>query len=341
MRSTTVVSNIKEDTIALLPTSRSYEDIGKLAPGIRVDGVPDVGGNKTGGGRGSLVNYGSGNGGSTLMLDGVNTDGTAGYFDMGAVEEMIVRPAGNDPEIPTPGMAFQAIVKSGGNNFQGDALYAWQGRSLQSNNVDDELRAGGVTGGNPMDHYYDANIVARRPHHPRQALVLHGSARSKEYSQQVLGFSGAPGPDGIYFTADDEQGLQNDSENNLTGKMTAQLTQKQRLSYMHHYDYKKTDNRAGNAFRPHEASGDYVLPNHILRAEWFYTLTDRSVLNASVGPQLLELARRPVYRQSAGLRQRDTALDRRLREFGRIRFDASRQPEQPVAVRRQLQLLPA
>ena len=103
VRSTTVVSNIKEETIALLPTSRSYEDIGKLAPGIRVEGIPDVGGNKTGGGRGTLVNYGSSNGGSTLMLDGVNTDGTAGYFDMGAVEEMIVRPAGNDPEIPTPG----------------------------------------------------------------------------------------------------------------------------------------------------------------------------------------------------------------------------------------------
>ena len=75
------------------------------------------------------------------MLDGVNTDGTAGYFDMGAVEEMIVRPGGNDPEIPTPGMAFQAIVKSGGNAFKGDGLYAWQGQQLQSNNIDDELRA--------------------------------------------------------------------------------------------------------------------------------------------------------------------------------------------------------
>src|SRR4029450_2684174 len=139
VRSTTVVSNIKQETIELLPTSRGYEDIGKLAPGIRVDGVPDVGGNKTGSGRGSLVNYGSSNGGSTLMLDGVNTDGTAGYFDMGAVEVMIVGAAGHEPEIPTPGMAFRAIVKSGGNTFRGDGLFAWQGRGLQSDNIDDEL----------------------------------------------------------------------------------------------------------------------------------------------------------------------------------------------------------
>jgi hypothetical protein len=282
VRSTTVVSNIKEEAIALLPTSRGYEDIGKLAPGIRVEGVPDVGGNKTGSGRGSLVNYGSNNGGSTLMLDGVNTDGTAGYFDMGAVEEMIVRPAGNDPEIPTPGMAFQAIVKSGGNQFKGDGLYAWQGRSLQSDNIDDDLRARGVTGGNPMDGYSDANLgLGGRI--IRDKLWFFGSFRRREYRQEVVGFAGGPGPDGAYFTADDEGGLQNDRETNLTGKLTAQPARNHRLSWMHHYDYKKTDNRAANAFRPHEAAGDYELPNHIYRVEWLYTMSDRSIVNASLG----------------------------------------------------------
>ena len=282
VRSTTVVSNIKEEMIELLPTSRGYEDIGKLAPGIRVEGIPDVGGNKTGSGRGSLVNYGSNNGGSTLMLDGVNTDGTAGYFDMGAVEEMIVRPAGNDPEIPTTGMAFQAIVKSGGNNFKGDGLYAWQGRSLQSDNVDDALRAAGVSGGNPMDGYYDANLGAGG-RIVRDKVWFFTSFRRREYRQEIVGFSGAPGPDGVYFTADDEGGLQNDRETNLTGKLTTQLARSHRLSWMHHYDYKKTDNRGANAFRPHEAAGDYELPNHIYRGEWLYTISDRSVFNASIG----------------------------------------------------------
>lgn len=282
VRSTTVVSNIKDETIALLPTSRGYEDIGKLAPGIRVSGIPDVGGNKVGSGRGSLVNYGSNNGGSTLMLDGVNTDGTAGYFDMGAVEEMIVRPAGNDPEIPTPGMAFQAIVKSGGNQFKGDGLYAWQGRSLQSNNVDDELRAKGVRGGNPMDGYSDANVGAGG-RIVRDKLWFFGSFRRREYRQEIVGFSGTPGADGVYFTADDESGLQNDRETNLTGKLTAQPAGNHRLSWMHHYDYKKTDNRGANAFRPQEATGDYELPNTVWRTEWLYTMSDRSIVNASVG----------------------------------------------------------
>ena len=64
-----MTSNIKKDEVLeTLPTSRSYEDMGKLAPGVRVSGILDVGGNHTGAGRGSLVNYGSSNGGATLML---------------------------------------------------------------------------------------------------------------------------------------------------------------------------------------------------------------------------------------------------------------------------------
>jgi hypothetical protein len=281
VRTTTVVSSIKKDVLETLPTSRSYEDMGKLAPGIRVSGVPDVGGNHTGGGRGSLVNYGSSNGGSTLMLDGINTDGTAGYYDMGAVDEMIVQAAGNDPEIATPGMAFQVIIKSGGNQFHGDGLYAFQSRSLQSNNIDDDLRRQNITG-NPMDRYYDLNgslggrII-------RDRLWFFGSGRRKEYRQEVIGFAGGPGADNQYFTPDDDQGLTTDRESNVVGKLQARLSTKQTLSYMRHYNYKKQDNRAANAFIPHESAGDYELPNTVHVLEYTTSLTDRSLVRLAAG----------------------------------------------------------
>jgi hypothetical protein len=281
VRTTTVVSSIKKDVLETLPTSRSYEDMGKLAPGIRVSGVPDVGGNHTGGGRGSLVNYGSSNGGSTLMLDGINTDGTAGYYDMGAVDEMIVQAAGNDPEIATPGMAFQVIIKSGGNEFHGDGLYAFQTRSLQSNNIDDDLRRQNISG-NPMDRYYDLNgslggrII-------RDRLWFFGSGRRKEYRQEVIGFAGGPGSDNIYFTPDDEQGLTTDRESNVVGKVQARLSTKQTLSYMRHYNYKKQDNRAANAFIPHESAGDYELPNTVHVLEYTTSLSDRSLVRLAAG----------------------------------------------------------
>lgn len=282
VRSTTESTNIKKELMETIPTSRAYADVGKLAPGVRMSGLPDVGGSATGGQRGNLVSYGSNAGGQTLMLDGVNTDGTGGYFDFGAIEEMIVRPGGNDAEIPTSGMAFQIITRSGGNQFHGDGLAAWQNQKLQNNNVDDVLRSKGVTGGNPMDHYYDLNgslggrII-------RDRLWFFGSGRRKEYVQLPLGYAGAPGPDGAYFTADDEQGTQADRENNVVAKFSGQPGLKHRLSWMNQYGVKATEERGAGVFRPHEAATDYSLPVHTYKGDWTYTPSNRSVVLASVG----------------------------------------------------------
>jgi hypothetical protein len=282
VRTTTEATNIKKELMETIPTSRAYADVGKLAPGVRLSGLPDVGGSQTGGQRGNLVSYGSNAGGQTLMLDGVNTDGTGGYFDFGAIEEMIVRPGGNDAEIPTSGMAFQIITKSGGNTFHGDGLAAWQGQRLQSNNIDDELRSKGITGGNPMEHYYDMNgslggrIV-------RDRLWFFGSGRRKEYQTQVLGYSGAPGPDGVYFTPDDEQGTQADRESNGVIKLSGQPALKHRLSWMDQYGVKATDDRNASSLRPHEAAVNYSLPVHTYKGDWTYTPSDRGVLLVSIG----------------------------------------------------------
>ena len=282
VRTTTIAANIKKEILETVPTSRSYADVGKLAPGVRLSGVPDVGGSQTGGQRGNLVSYGSNAGGQTLMLDGVNTDGTSGYWDFGSIEEMVVRPAGNDPEIPTSGMAFQVIVKSGGNQFHGDGLLAWQGRDLQGDNIDDALRAQNVTAGNPMDRYYDADL-AIGGRIVRDRLWFFGSGRRKEYRAEVLGYAGGPGPDGRYFTADDEQGTTTDRESNLVSKFTGQLAPNHRLSWSDNYGVKKQDERGGSALRPHEAATDYSLPSHVYNGEWTWTVSNRSVLLASIG----------------------------------------------------------
>ncbi|MEZ5286427.1 MAG: hypothetical protein R2712_16780 [Vicinamibacterales bacterium] len=248
---------------------------------MRLTGLPDIGGSATGGQRGNMVSYGSNQGGQTLMLDGVNTDGTGGYFDFGAMEEMVVRAGGNDAEIPTSGMAFQIITKSGGNQFHGEGLAAWQGESFQGDNVDDALRAQGVSAGNPMDHFFDLNgslggrIV-------RDRLWFFGSGRRKD-APPSLGFAGGHGPDGQYFTDDDEQGVETDRESNVVAKLTAQPALQHRLSFMDQYGVKATENRAAGIYRPHEAAVDYSLPVHTYKGDWTWTPTNQSVIVASVG----------------------------------------------------------
>ena len=179
-------------------------------------------------------------------------------------------------------MAFQVILKSGGNAFHGDGQVAWQGQSLQGNNIDDRLKSLGVTGGNPMDHYYDADLAAGG-RLVRDRLWYFGSGRRKEYRQEVIGYSGAPGSDGLFFTADDVPGNTTDRESNIVGKFTAQLTDKQRFAWTDHYGVKKQDDRSASAFVPHEAAVNYALPSHVYNGEWTYTVSPRSVLLASIG----------------------------------------------------------
>jgi len=92
VRTTTVAANIKKEILETIPTSRSYADVGKLAPGFGCPVSQTSAAARPGGQRGNLVSYGSNAGGQTLMLDGVNTDGTSGYWDFGSIEEMVVRP---------------------------------------------------------------------------------------------------------------------------------------------------------------------------------------------------------------------------------------------------------
>jgi len=282
VRTTSATTNISREVMETIPTSRAYADVGKLAPGVRLSGLPDIGGSATGGQRGNMVSYGSNEGGQTLMLDGVNTDGTGGYFDFGAIEEMVVRAGGNDAEIPTSGMAFQIITRSGGNQFHGDGLAAWQPKSFQGSNIDDELRALGITAGNPMDHFYDLNF-SMGGRVVRDRLWFFGSARRKEYAAIPLGFSGAPGPDGVYFTPDDEQGTEVDRESNVVAKITAQPALQHRFSFMDQYGVKATENRGAGVFRPHEAATNYTLPVHTYKGDWTWTPSNRSVVMASVG----------------------------------------------------------
>jgi hypothetical protein len=281
VRSTTTQTNISKELIEALPTSRSYYEVLNLASGIRSNTI-DVGGSATGGGRTGGTSYGTLSGGYAPMLDGVNTMATAGYFDVGALEEVIVRTGGSDAEVAVPGYTFLGVVKSGGNDFHGGGLLQWQTPRLQSNNLDDFLRSQGARSGNEMDRYYDANgdIGGR---FIRDRLWFYTSARQQELRARVLGYSIDPGPDGRYGTGDDVPGFATDTLSNLTGKVTGQLTTKQRVSWMHHYDFKEQHERAGSAFRPREATGYYVLPNHVYKWEWTYTPSNNGIVNAMVG----------------------------------------------------------
>ena len=96
-----------------------------------------------------------------VALEGVVTSGpktgTQGgnHYDYSAIEESSVTTLGNTAEAPTKGLQINVIVKSGGDAFHGIGSFGGTGHRFESDNVNDALRARGVTGGNHVNSTWD------------------------------------------------------------------------------------------------------------------------------------------------------------------------------------------
>ena len=77
------------------------------------------------------------------MVEGiVNTEGTnaAGfYYDYGSIDEVAVQTKGHTAEMPWPGVWSNFVSKSGGNAFHGKVYADYQNKSVQNENIPDEL----------------------------------------------------------------------------------------------------------------------------------------------------------------------------------------------------------
>jgi hypothetical protein len=264
VRTTTATTNLPKEMIHTLPTNRTVADLVKLAPGVR-----------------GTTAYGAG-GTISHTYDGVQARDTFRYPDVGMLEEAQIRAGGNDAEVATSGVNFVAVVKSGGNTFQGYYMGQWEGEKLQSNNLNDELRAQGVTVGSPRKLYYDssADLGGRII---RDRLWFYGSMKHQADRRLVVGFRGLPGPDGVYFTPDDEEGLNENRDRNYTGKMTARLASNMRLNGLYAWEEGRTLRRGAGAFTTYESTGNYFLPNDLKKVEFTWNPTNRSIVNAFVG----------------------------------------------------------
>jgi hypothetical protein len=130
---------IDGDVLQTLPTSRSYNDVLQLAPGV-------VAGNGQAQLRPAMLLF-TAHGGNTqdgrLTVDGINTGasrggaGVSGYIpDMQNAQEVTFIISGNLGEAETGGPQMQIIPKAGGNLFSGTALYSGFNDNMQGDNYD-------------------------------------------------------------------------------------------------------------------------------------------------------------------------------------------------------------
>ncbi|HEV3217718.1 MAG TPA: TonB-dependent receptor [Vicinamibacterales bacterium] len=151
-KATGTATNVTEDELKNIPTSRDVFSLMRSVPGVLVDRV-NVGGNETGQ-QLMVVSKGTRPQDVAWTMDGVViTDmnsiavgqSSPTYFNFDNFQEIQVSTAGQDILEPTGGVGLNMVVKRGINQFHGAVREYFENSAMESGNVPAELRAAGVT----------------------------------------------------------------------------------------------------------------------------------------------------------------------------------------------------
>lgn len=216
---TRIQTNYTAERLASIPNSRDIWAIMAASPGVR-QAVVDVGG-ASAGSQSQFVTYGT-RAQNQPMIEGMlmSQIGSAGgsvtfYYDYGSFQEVSVNAAGNSADMAMPGVQFQFISKSGGNQFHGTALANYENQKVQSTNIDDAQLVAGINSreDNRLFRFYDRNADIGGPI-KRDKVWFYSSFRDEKSQARYANFPVQPFETRL---------------TNYTGKLTYQLSNREKL----------------------------------------------------------------------------------------------------------------
>jgi hypothetical protein len=196
------------------------------------------------------------------MLEGVLASspdaggGGGSHMEFNSIEGTRVQTIGSNAEMPRRGLLVDAVLKSGGNEFHGNATIYGSSGALESNNVDDELRAADVRGAQQLHKLVDfnANLGGRII---RNKLWFYAGYRWVGYDREQL--------DAFY--EDGSPILLNTWMPYHLEKLSYQATPGNRFTNFYHVaaDHQR---RGASRFVPAESRELAVGPVTLAKAEW-------------------------------------------------------------------------
>ena len=260
---TAVSTNITNDELQSIPSSRDPWVVLQTVPGIIVDRV-NVGGAESGQ-QSNFQAKGSAGGDNTFNIDGVAiTDMSAlgsssTYYDFDMFQEMQVTTGGADVTSATGGASMNFVLKTGANRPSGSTRIVFTSESLQDTNIPDDLAAtlGGTSGkGNRMDEYKDYGFEVGGPIW-RDRIWAWGAIGKTDVTVRSL----TDTADSTFLT-------------NYSFKATGQATQDLRGSYTFFRGAKEKFGRGTVAGSPAEALWNQGGPTDLQKGEVNYVATD-------------------------------------------------------------------
>jgi hypothetical protein len=224
-------------------------------------------------------------------LDGVMTYSNQ-FPDLSSVEEVDVKTYGNTAEVGPPGFNTVLIVKSGGNQFHGRIKEAYQGKAFQSSNVDDRLRAQGISTGRKLGYLSDfsGDLGGRLI---RDKLWFYGAYHDQRSDQYLAGFNLRPGPSGQWDALDAVPAVDKLVEPVPTIKFSYQATKDHRVVGMFSQNTIIESASGAARFVPFQSTIDYSQPFPTAKAEWQGTFGSKLVVSTIAGWHYIGAYRNP------------------------------------------------
>jgi hypothetical protein len=312
---------LTREVMDAIPAGRSHLDVAALVPGLQVNvsgtrgTLADVGGtnnlqNMT------LTMHGGRSYDTRLMVDGIRVGnaGSGGEFtnyvpDMGATQELVIDYAAISAEQMTGGVRLNYVPKDGGNSLAGSIFATGVNDKFQSNNLDAELTARGLTAPNKMKLTYDVNGGVGGPIR-RDRLWFFSSVRFQDNESYIAGgYPNRLGPDSLLYEPDtSEQGVFFTKQKNVTGRLTYQANNQNKITFYADRQWRDWDDA-----RPIHAPDAMTLwrfPKlYLMQGGWTSTISNQLLLearyqekaeayfdaNASAGQNII-----PIQEQSTG-----------------------------------------
>jgi Carboxypeptidase regulatory-like domain len=236
--------------VSALPASRGYGNLLAVVPGIQQTGL-DSGANP-------VMSFFTAHGGrgneGTIQIDGMNVGsafnggGVAGFgYDTANAAEVQVTVVGGMGEVDRGGPQFNMVPKTGGNKFSGTGFLSTAGEWSQGNNVDDSLRAFGITDVAGLVNNWDMNFALGGPI-KKDKMWFYGNLRSFGSYTVVPGFyanKNAGNQARWDYVEDRSVQEQNRNDKKISEiRVTAQVTPRNKVGF--YMDYQK--NCTGNSY---------------------------------------------------------------------------------------------
>ena len=291
---------VDKEVIDAMPTSKNWSTIGVMTIGV-FSNQNDVGGS-AGEHQNQLKAHGGSFNDRIVQLDGLMIANMAcNYACTGlstndaSTQELSYEFGAISAETGGGGVRVNIIPKDGGNRFSGSAFANFANDALQTNNVDDALRASGVTTADSILHIYDTSAALGGP--IRQDTLWFWTAhRYWGYKQIRTNTFYEKNPFDLVYDADPSRpGTETQTNGSYDGRLTWQISPKNKLSGYFNLAPRQTEHWTLVSTEQPEASNLQNLPlNHFETLTFRSTLSPKMLFEAAAGNMTEIWTREPV-----------------------------------------------